>query len=349
LHGDADDNVPVEQARTMIKALEGHPNLQWHEQKGANHWWDADPAPGADAVDWKPGFDLFRKTQLPEASITVDFLTPDPWISSTCRWARIGEQEKALEASSVNLRMNYREVVGTTQNVLSLAINLPILTGVTLDGQTIAVNGVGPYGFFKEAGKWRAVPLSSVVAVPRGAKSVFANHVCFVVGTAGSRDEQEATRELAQFWAENYWYRGNAGVEVITDREAINRGLAAGGGNVVLFGNADNNRLWKLWGPKFGLQVNSGRLASEGHSASGPDFAATALADLGRGRVVLGVGGTGPNGIRLAARSPIFTSGAAYPDVLAWNPSMLTSGADGIVLAGFLSGPHTAADIVWRD
>ncbi len=40
LHGDADDNVPVSEARAMRKVLaEFHRDFDYHEQPGAGHWW----------------------------------------------------------------------------------------------------------------------------------------------------------------------------------------------------------------------------------------------------------------------------------------------------------------------
>ena len=40
LHGNADDNVPVDQARRMRRILgEFHPDFAYHEQAGAGHWW----------------------------------------------------------------------------------------------------------------------------------------------------------------------------------------------------------------------------------------------------------------------------------------------------------------------
>jgi hypothetical protein len=47
LHGDKDDNVPVELARLMRDRLtEGHTLLEYHEEPGAGHWW------GNQCVDW---------------------------------------------------------------------------------------------------------------------------------------------------------------------------------------------------------------------------------------------------------------------------------------------------------
>lgn len=71
LHGDADDNVPVSEARrakdelTTLKIP-----FDYHEQPGAGHWWDLDahmkhaPYTGAACVDWPPFFELFAKSTL---------------------------------------------------------------------------------------------------------------------------------------------------------------------------------------------------------------------------------------------------------------------------------------------
>ncbi|HMA53788.1 MAG TPA: prolyl oligopeptidase family serine peptidase, partial [Acidobacteriota bacterium] len=49
LHGDQDDNVPVEQARHMRELLGAfHPDFAYYERPGAGHWW------GNECVDWPP-------------------------------------------------------------------------------------------------------------------------------------------------------------------------------------------------------------------------------------------------------------------------------------------------------
>ncbi len=66
LHGDKDDNVPVEQARQARAALDalGIP-YAFHEQAGAGHWWD-DDQPGAACVDWPGIWETFAAHSLPE-------------------------------------------------------------------------------------------------------------------------------------------------------------------------------------------------------------------------------------------------------------------------------------------
>ncbi len=79
LHGDADDNVPVSEARRAREELTklGIP-FEFHEQPGAGHWWDDDSVKkantgpdgqtkwGAVCVDWPPMFEMFAKYSLPE-------------------------------------------------------------------------------------------------------------------------------------------------------------------------------------------------------------------------------------------------------------------------------------------
>lgn len=64
LHGDADDNVPVSEARAARDILTklGIP-FESHEQPGAGHWWD-DDQPGAACVDWPPVFEMFARARL---------------------------------------------------------------------------------------------------------------------------------------------------------------------------------------------------------------------------------------------------------------------------------------------
>lgn len=71
LHGDADDNVPVSEARRARDELTTR-NIPfgYHEQPNAGHWWDLDadkkspPHTGASCVDWPPIFEMFAKHAL---------------------------------------------------------------------------------------------------------------------------------------------------------------------------------------------------------------------------------------------------------------------------------------------
>ncbi|HEV3144127.1 MAG TPA: prolyl oligopeptidase family serine peptidase, partial [Gemmataceae bacterium] len=89
LHGENDDNVPVDQARTMRKVLaDFHSDFAYYERPGVGHWW------GNDCVDWKPMFDFFQRHTIPEnkAVKRVDFTTASPGVSADCYWARVEQQ-----------------------------------------------------------------------------------------------------------------------------------------------------------------------------------------------------------------------------------------------------------------
>lgn len=75
LHGDKDDNVPVEQARTARAKLEElHIPFGYHEEPGAGHWWDND-GPGAACVDWPGIWEVFDTHAL-EGEIAPPEVTP---------------------------------------------------------------------------------------------------------------------------------------------------------------------------------------------------------------------------------------------------------------------------------
>ena len=63
IHGDADDNVPIREGRTMYQAAQMYTDdIVMHEQPGAGQ--DGDVAPGADCVDWPELFQFMKRRQL---------------------------------------------------------------------------------------------------------------------------------------------------------------------------------------------------------------------------------------------------------------------------------------------
>ena len=97
LHGERDDNVPVEQARTMRERLaKFHPDFVYREQPGAGHWW------GNACCDWPAMFAFFADHELPrpEQVERVNFATPGPAVSPRCFWATVAAQVTARTAQS---------------------------------------------------------------------------------------------------------------------------------------------------------------------------------------------------------------------------------------------------------
>lgn len=347
LHGDADDNVPVAQARQMRTELKDHPNLKWHEQSGAGHWWDVSPEPGADCVDWKPMFDWFRKIQVPQSSNVnhLDFTTVSPGISADCHWATIVQQERSFEPSRVLLDYNLtnNSIIGTTSNVRTLRLrraDMPkIAYYVFIDGNEVEITRGTTEVVIQKREKWQQIsPVELVEKNPSrsgGFKDVFRNRIAFVYGTGGSPEAKRWARAKAIFDAETFYYRGNGSVDVIPDSEFDPRRYR--NCNVLLYGNSDTNSAYKDLISNPDVELKSGQLRVGAQKIVGYDLSvAFILPRKDSSTASVGViGGTGEVGLRLCDRMPIFTSGAGFPDLIAMRPSMLTNGTKGVAAAGY--------------
>lgn len=76
LHGDADDNVPVDQARQARTILEQLKiSYAFHEQAGAGHWWD-DDKPGAACLDWTGIWETFGAHRLGDSAPRAEVRPP---------------------------------------------------------------------------------------------------------------------------------------------------------------------------------------------------------------------------------------------------------------------------------
>lgn len=355
LHGDADDNVPVSQARTMRKELaDFHPDFAYYERPGAGHWW------GNECVDWPPLVEFLSRHRLPDRGAVrkVDFRTANPGVSAECHWATIEAQTKSLAISHVNLTHDpaKRSFHGTTTNVARLSLDLGHLSpgkpvAVTLDGQSL-----GDVSWPAESTRvWftRADETWSVAAPPTAwrkgphragpFKDAFRHHVIFVYGTQGTPEENVWSLAKARFDAEQFWYRGNGSVEVLPDSVFVLSKQPDR--NVVLYGHAEMNAAWK---PLFGdapVQVNRGRLTADGREVAGNDLGCLLIyPQLGsRLTCVAAVAGTGLHGMRLTDRLPYFSSGAAYPDWTVLDPN-------GVRGAGYFGPDWTPAggESAWR-
>jgi len=85
IQGALDDNVPPEQAESMVKVLSTfHKDFIYYVEPGASHWWDVSDEPGADCVDWAPLFDFFAHHAVASNNMVdnIDFTTANPAISS---------------------------------------------------------------------------------------------------------------------------------------------------------------------------------------------------------------------------------------------------------------------------
>lgn len=363
LHGDADDNVPVREARTMRAELEKfHRDFTWHEQPGAGHWW------GNACVDWPPMFDLFARHQIPadESVRTVRFTTANPGISATSHWVTIEQQERALSPSTVEIEWNpdARRFEGRTTNVARLSLGLAHMAkgsapAVQLDGENLTnltwSTGLDRIWFARNEGGWQQVsrPGKAEKGPHRAGpfKEAFQHRMMFVYGTRGTPEENAWAYAKARFDAESFWYRGNGAVDLVPDTEFEPSREPDRG--VILYGHAESNGAWSALLGGSPVQVRPGAMRIEERELKGDDLACLFVRPR-PGSHVASVGvvtGTGLSGLRLTDRVPYFMAGVAFPDCTVFTSETLAQGTVGVRVAGFF-GPDWSVktgEFVWRE
>ena len=259
LHGDKDDNVPIDQARTMRGELaKFHPDFVYKEQPGAGHWW------GNECCDSPPliGFLTSHQLPVPDQVSHIDFLTPSPTVSPSCFWVSVAAQHHQGLMSHVDLTFNREKatISGKTENVMRLMLKPKLLqpsSSAPLAALTIDIDGIKlenvPVGdietlwFERTEEAWvvsqdpghdRKNPQRSGVF-----KEAFKNRFMMVYGTKGTREENAWMLERARFDAESFWYRGNGSVDVVPDTEW--ESIAETDRSVIVYGNATINAAWQ--------------------------------------------------------------------------------------------------------
>ncbi|MGE3800795.1 MAG: prolyl oligopeptidase family serine peptidase [Candidatus Kapaibacterium sp.] len=345
-HGDADETVPVEQARFMRERLGTfHPDLCYYEYPGGKHWF-------GQSVDWPPLFDYFKWHSIPLSSDVnqVEFYTASPGISSRSHWVEILQQEKQGMISSVNIARDRESstFTGTTDNVTLLGLDVADFEGegsikVELDSlntlelprqpgqERIIVKRVG--------NQWREGTLPQQTEKSPlsygGFKYGMQRRMIFVYGTKGTADETALIYAKARYDAETWWYRANGAVQLVPDT-AFDPSSSPDH-NVVLYGNAATNNSWEALLGRSPVQVGQNSVEIGKHQVTGDDLAIYFLRPRpgSKSASVVVIGATGEKGWRTVFSNRYFISGAGYPDLLLISSEMLRSGKDGIKAAGF--------------
>ncbi len=348
LHGDADETVPVTEAREMRRRLgEFHRDLDWHEQPGGGHWYDTTPEPGADCVDYRPLFDLFDRRRVRESGAVahVEFTTVSPAVNGRCHWARVVRQARSLEPSRIDLTLSrpLPRLSGSTENVdrleidpAGLAPGVPL--AVEIDGTALTVlPGLGPVRLERRDGTWAEATGMWAGKGPEAYgpfKDAFRHRMLFVVGTAGDAEEDAWNLSKAVYDAETWWYRGNGSVDVVLDTEFDE--AAAAGRNVILYGHAGSNRAYPSLVGEGPVGVGAGEVRV-GERVRRGDFGCLFVRPR-EGRLVAVVAATGPKSRRAVERVPLFAAGVHLPDYLVIDPSTASSGTRAVLEAGFFDG-----------
>lgn len=208
-HGEADDVVSADQARTMFKELTPFGNVQMHLEPGAGHWFDNNPAPGADSVDWAPIFDLFRSFRPGRKPSQFTFKTVDPGINYELHGFQILRQQKPRELSKITFDRGALK----TENARVLAFP-PDHAVTSIDGQSVPKSKNHIYQNIN--GTWKSAPLTNP-AEEAGLKGAFHQDSQFALVRRGPKDEQEAALRVARYLQEVSWYRANATPNLLLD------------------------------------------------------------------------------------------------------------------------------------
>ncbi len=362
LHGDADDNVPVEQARTMREELgKFHPDFVYKEKFGAGHWW------GNECVDWPPLVQFLRDHSLPTWDQTnkITFVTPNPGISSQYAWANIYSQLKSGQLSRIDLNLDRatQAFTGSTSNVEHLMLNVKHLTAVEgkpdelsvdLDGtklESIARPADGKLWLRRLEEKWSVTeaPPRSMKGPHRSGpfKEAFQKRFMLVYGTGGSPEVNAWMLAKARLDAEAFRYRGNASVDVLSDADWNDESTS--GRNVIVYGNADCNSVWKTLLADSPIQVTNNRLTASDLDSKDESLIALFIRPRpgSEDNLVATVGGTDLTAMRATTRLPIFSSGTGFPDALIVSPDYLSKGTQAVRLAGYFGSDWSIASGDW--
>jgi hypothetical protein len=365
LHGDADDNVPVGQARLMRKLLEAtHKDFHYREAPKMGHWWGGLAEGGC--VDWKPMFELFARRRLPQPRevAAVQFVTGNPGVSARNHWAVIEAQTSPLKLSGVALTHDLasRKVSGKSDNIARLTLGLDHWNPdeplhVEIDGQTLAEipwPADKKLHLQREADKWtRVKPFSLADKGPHRYgpfRDAYRNRMIFVVGTQGTAEETAWAWAKARYDAETFWYRGNGSIDVVPDT-ALGR-FEHHDRNLIFFGNAATIQCWEKYLGTSPVQVRRGQVTIGAKNEEGADLACLFIRPRpGSDRACVAViGGSGIVGMRLTDRLPIFASGIPYPDCVVFSAEMLSKGWAGVRAAGYFGIDWSVerGEFAWR-
>jgi hypothetical protein len=200
IHGGADPDVPVTEARTMNDTLKGLGyDVAYHEQPGAVHWWDGPTAAGTDCVDWPELFTYLKAHTFDPSELTFTFTTPAPWVSPVHSFVTVRSQADVMADSSVTSAAAGGTVTLTTRNVRSLVIDGKTLRAkgiqkLVLDAQPAVDVPDGPLPLGPQDGKRPGVhgPLPEVLYRP----------FCFVYPDQGSELPRRYIAYLLTLWSQ---------------------------------------------------------------------------------------------------------------------------------------------------
>ncbi|MBK9291862.1 MAG: prolyl oligopeptidase family serine peptidase [Bacteroidetes bacterium] len=346
LHGDADEVVPVTQARSMRDILAPlHRHMAYYEHPGGTHWY------GDESMDWPPLFEFLRRHKMKPVSErdTLVLLTANIGVNATNAWLTIGQQQQNGMMSRAEAIRSPKSLEIKTANVRRLALSDEAfgtlqVKQVTIDGQKVST---GTKYFYFDGKRWK--PTDNIPENEKhpgrngGFKTAFEKRFVLVYGTGGSEEMQEWNRRRALFDAETFLYRANGAPEVLADTLFDEKQFA--GRNIILYGNAETNRAWNKLLSDAPLQAGEGYVQVGRQRFEGDDLGFYAVFPLkGTNDNLIGiVGGSGLTGLKAAVQNHYFSGITAFPDLMIFKAGWLLNGLEDMRMSGFF-GPDWGVD-----
>lgn len=352
-HGDSDRVVPVTYARQMRKVLgEFQGDFSYYEYPGGSHWF------GNESVDWPPLFDFFRWHTIKHDSAVdvIDFITANPAVSSSYRWASVIQQQLPLEYSKIHLVRDKKAgtITGSTENVAMLKLEMDSFSqgdtvSVTIDSVVIrCIVGAGREVYLSRSHQWHIETTPDPKhknALRSGTfKEAFNHKMVFVYGTAGNSKENLWAYNKARYDAEVWYYRGNGAVDIIPDHGFDGAKYPDRG--VIIYGNATTNSAWHKLLKACPVQVTRDYITVGAGTFQGSDLAAYFTWPRPDSHVasVAVITGTGLPGLNATEPNQYFAAGSGFPDYMIFSTDMLKSGSGAIKAAGFYNNKWEIGD-----
>jgi len=341
LHGDADSTVPISQVREMRQILSTfHPNFCYYEYPGGEHWY------GDHSVDWFPIFEFFKRQSIPANKEVkeIDFYTATPAVSSTDYWIKLQQQIRPFDFSNINAKIDKQQINIKTDNVSILELDLPSLElkdeiTININDQALKTTADKKAILALKDGKWSFIneinTTEKYADRQGGFKFAFNNNVVFVYATGGSAPEREWYQNRARFDAETFYYRGNGSIDVIPDSEFSLEKYKDR--NVLIYGNASNNKAWNLLLKNSPIQINNQQIKVGDRILKGDDLAAYfVLPRKDSQTAMVGVvAGTSEAGMRATWANNYISGITGFPDVMIFKADLLLKGLPEMKVTGF--------------
>ncbi len=343
-HGDSDKVVSVNYARQMRKVLgEFHSDFSYYEYPGGSHWF------GSESVDWPPLFEYFQWHTIKHDSAhnVIDFVTANPAISSSYRWASIIQQNNSLAYSKIHLVRDKktRTITGSTENIALLKLetnyfNVGDTVSISLDKEMIQyVVSSDRIVYLSKSSQWKIAssPMANHKNELRSGtfKEAFNHKMIFVYGTRGNSEENRWAYNKARYDAEVWYYRGNGALDIVADRDFTPAKYSDRG--VIIYGNSVTNSAWDKLLKTCPIKVTRDQITVGSSVYAGKDLAAYFTWPRQDSNIAM-VGvitGTGLPGMNATDPNQYFAAGSGFPDYMIFSADMLKVGSKAIKAAGF--------------